>query len=55
MKPAPTYSRPTPIPSVEGCRPQAAGWFPPQDAPPSKPPVIINYSLSIINCHNLRL
>ncbi|MDR0935065.1 MAG: hypothetical protein LBM98_00110 [Oscillospiraceae bacterium] len=19
---------PTPIPSVEGCRPQAAGWFP---------------------------
>ncbi|MDR0935184.1 MAG: hypothetical protein LBM98_00710 [Oscillospiraceae bacterium] len=22
----------TPIPSVEGCRPQAAGWFPPQDA-----------------------
>ncbi|MDR0935973.1 MAG: hypothetical protein LBM98_04745 [Oscillospiraceae bacterium] len=29
------------IPSVEGCRPQAAGWFPPQDAPPSKPPSLI--------------
>ncbi|MDR0935183.1 MAG: hypothetical protein LBM98_00705 [Oscillospiraceae bacterium] len=24
----------TPIPSVEGYRPQAAGWFPPQDATP---------------------
>ncbi|MDR0936360.1 MAG: hypothetical protein LBM98_06775 [Oscillospiraceae bacterium] len=26
--------RPNPIPSVEGCRPQAAGWFPPQGATP---------------------
>ncbi|MDR0935196.1 MAG: hypothetical protein LBM98_00770 [Oscillospiraceae bacterium] len=26
------------IPSVEGCRPQAAGWFPRRAQPPSKPP-----------------
>ncbi|MDR0936022.1 MAG: hypothetical protein LBM98_04995, partial [Oscillospiraceae bacterium] len=26
------------IPSVEGCRPQAAGWFPPQGVPrPTQP------------------
>ncbi|MDR0935142.1 MAG: hypothetical protein LBM98_00500 [Oscillospiraceae bacterium] len=26
--------RPNPFPSWEGCRPQAAGWFPPQGATP---------------------
>ncbi|MDR0935159.1 MAG: hypothetical protein LBM98_00585, partial [Oscillospiraceae bacterium] len=32
--------RPTPFPSWEGCRPQAAGWFPAPCAaqPPSYPP-----------------
>ncbi|MDR0935123.1 MAG: hypothetical protein LBM98_00405 [Oscillospiraceae bacterium] len=26
-----------PFPSVEGCRPQAAGWFPRRTQPPSNP------------------
>ncbi|MDR0936999.1 MAG: hypothetical protein LBM98_09990 [Oscillospiraceae bacterium] len=31
-----TYVQP-PIPSVEGCRPQAAGWFPPRRNPRPNP------------------
>ncbi|MDR0935062.1 MAG: hypothetical protein LBM98_00095 [Oscillospiraceae bacterium] len=34
----PNVQSPVLIPSVEGCRPQAAGWFPPQGATPCAPP-----------------
>ncbi|MDR0936061.1 MAG: hypothetical protein LBM98_05190 [Oscillospiraceae bacterium] len=57
----PRNLRPTPIPSVEGCRPQAAGWFPGAvrrhcEAPP-RPRYVGRYRCEAIQCRgdNIRL